>query len=111
MGKKLSLQMEAVNGLVNAKMKYFDMASTIFSGEQGDQLYGLLRDAQGRTDSEAVRNLVSKIQQNQTITMSDLKDEAGNILINMNSLEKIMLTLVIAKRLLYLDVRNMLIST
>ena len=88
MTKKLSLQMEAINGLVNAKMKYFDMSSVIFGGKSGEELYGLLKDVNGNTDSKEIQNLISKIKQNQTISMEDLRDSSGNIKIDLNSLEK-----------------------
>ena len=84
MTKKMSLQMEAINGLVNAKMKYVDMSNSIFN----DDMYNILKDSMGRGDSDEVKNLINKIQNNQTISMSDLKREDGSAIIDMNTLEK-----------------------
>jgi len=83
MSKKMSLSMEAINNLVNAKMKYIDMSTSIFD----DKLYSLLKDSSGSTDSEAIRKFVEKIQNNQTINMNDLRREDGTAIIDMKSLE------------------------
>ncbi|MBR6517036.1 MAG: hypothetical protein IKT40_09405 [Bacilli bacterium] len=86
MAKKMSMQMVAIQDLINAKTRYFDISESIFT----DKLYSILKDSQGKglaDGSEHVKNLVTKIQQNQTLSINDFKDANGNVLINMNTLE------------------------
>lgn len=86
MSKKMSVSMESFNAMVNAKIKYFDLADAIFT----DDMYNLLKDASGKnqSQSEAIRNIVNKIQNNEQILMTDLRDTNGNDLIDLNSLEE-----------------------
>lgn len=81
MGKKTDTVMLAINDMVNAKIKYFDISQEIFT----EQMYGLLKDTSGKglEDSDSVKNFVDKIKNNDTI---DATDFAGTI--DLNSLEK-----------------------
>lgn len=86
MSKKMSVSMEAINNLVNAKTRYFDISKGIFD----DELYNILRDTSGldRSSSADIQRLVTKIENNETILMSDLRDASGKDIIDLNSLEK-----------------------
>lgn len=86
MSKKMSVSMEAINNLVNAKTRYFDISKGIFD----DELYNILRDTSGldRSSSADIQRLVTKIENNETILMSDLRDASGKDIVDLNSLEK-----------------------
>lgn len=74
MKKKLSVQMTAVNDLVDAKIKYSDIAGEIVT----DDVYKELKPVDGGN----IDNLINKIKNNDLILMEDLKD------VDLNSLEK-----------------------
>ncbi len=72
MGKKISMQMEAINALVNAKMKYYDLSKEIFTDDFFNKT-AILKDRSGSTDSAEVMSLINKIKNNQTIDIADLE--------------------------------------
>ena len=74
MKKKLSVQMTAVNNLVDAKIKYADIAGEIVT----DDVYAKLKPVDGGN----IDVLINKIKNNDLILMEDLKD------VDLNSLEK-----------------------
>lgn len=74
MKKKLSVQMTAVNKLVEAKIKYADIAGEIVT----DDVYEKLKPVDGGN----IDALINKIKNNDLILVEDLKD------VDLNSLEK-----------------------
>lgn len=86
MDKKLSVEMSAINDLINAKMKYYDLSSQIFNKKidiKGEEkmIYEILKDKSGNdwSTSAEVQKLVTKIQNNEIVKTEDLTQ------INMNS--------------------------
>lgn len=78
MKKKLSVQMTAVNDFVNAKIKFADIAQDITKAGTDDSIYKKLKAVPGGD----IKGLISKLENNELILESDLKD------VDLNSLEK-----------------------
>lgn len=78
MKKKLSVQMTAVNDFVNAKIKFADIAQDITKAGTEESIYKKLKAVPGGD----IKGLISKLENNELILESDLKD------VDLNSLEK-----------------------